>query len=250
MCVCVQALLDYETALTHAALLDDCLTSGDAEGAEHALQPAWAALAAGDFTHITWTEHATHTDTPPTTSTPVTHTTSVDPCQDTAQPVGPPVDRTGGKPHIVSRPEGARAKEAHSEGMHAAVNVEGGPDVSRYLEPVLADSPQPGQVAQPADGAVPTADTGANTGGQQQPAVAVEAEGAQANDECGMVVGAGNSSVGPRPLYLARFCSAWVYAGMCTVGVSLLEKGRRYEEAVSTLRGLLEGKCCPGRRGE
>lgn len=31
----------------------------------------------------------------------------------------------------------------------------------------------------------------------------------------------------PRPPYLMRFCAAWVYAGMCTVGVSLLEKQKR-----------------------
>ena len=29
------------------------------------------------------------------------------------------------------------------------------------------------------------------------------------------------------PLFLARFCEAWVHAGMCTVGVSLMERDKR-----------------------
>ena len=30
------------------------------------------------------------------------------------------------------------------------------------------------------------------------------------------------------PPYLSRFCAGWVYAGMATVGVSLMEKVKRY----------------------
>lgn len=37
--------------------------------------------------------------------------------------------------------------------------------------------------------------------------------------------------------------------GMATVGVSLLERQRRYREAIEALRLLLAGTCCPGRRG-
>ena len=51
------------------------------------------------------------------------------------------------------------------------------------------------------------------------------------------------------PLFLVRFCAAWVYAGMATVGVSILEKKRQYREAVERLRCLLGGNCCPSRRG-
>ncbi len=54
---------------------------------------------------------------------------------------------------------------------------------------------------------------------------------------------------GRQPLFLARFHAAWVHAGMATVGVSLLEKQRRYEEAVDLLQRLLGGNCCPSRRG-
>ncbi|KXZ52525.1 hypothetical protein GPECTOR_9g569 [Gonium pectorale] len=54
----------------------------------------------------------------------------------------------------------------------------------------------------------------------------------------------------PAHPFLARFCAAWVYASMGTVGVSLLERQRRYPEAVALLRSLLRGRCCPGRRGE
>ena len=31
----------------------------------------------------------------------------------------------------------------------------------------------------------------------------------------------------PPPLFLARFCEAWVHAGMCTIGVSLMERDKR-----------------------
>ena len=31
----------------------------------------------------------------------------------------------------------------------------------------------------------------------------------------------------PPPLFLARFCEAWVHAGICTVGVSLMERDKR-----------------------
>ncbi|CAD7696975.1 unnamed protein product [Ostreobium quekettii] len=51
------------------------------------------------------------------------------------------------------------------------------------------------------------------------------------------------------PLFLARFCSAWVHVGMATVGVSILEKRRQYRQAVEHLRSLLGGNCCPSRRG-
>ncbi|GIL90767.1 hypothetical protein Vretifemale_18441, partial [Volvox reticuliferus] len=54
----------------------------------------------------------------------------------------------------------------------------------------------------------------------------------------------------PQQQFLARFCAAWIYASMATVGVSLLERQRRYGEAVALLRQLLQGRCCPGRRGE
>lgn len=52
-----------------------------------------------------------------------------------------------------------------------------------------------------------------------------------------------------KPLFLARFCSAWVYVQMATVGVALLEKQKKYGEAVERLQCLLGGNCCPSRRG-
>lgn len=36
-----------------------------------------------------------------------------------------------------------------------------------------------------------------------------------------------SSSSSSPPLFLARFCEAWVHAGMCTVGVSLMERDKR-----------------------
>ncbi|KAH7422361.1 hypothetical protein KP509_12G005200 [Ceratopteris richardii] len=49
--------------------------------------------------------------------------------------------------------------------------------------------------------------------------------------------------------FLARFSAAWVFATIGTVGVSILERERRYAEAVELLRDLLGQCCCPGRRG-
>ena len=42
-----------------------------------------------------------------------------------------------------------------------------------------------------------------------------------------------------RPLYLRRFRAEWVYVMMCTAGVSLLERQRRYDIAVERLQVLL-----------
>ncbi|KIY99884.1 hypothetical protein MNEG_8075, partial [Monoraphidium neglectum] len=53
----------------------------------------------------------------------------------------------------------------------------------------------------------------------------------------------------PRPLFFARFCAGWVYASQGTVAASLLEKQRRYEEAVELLQLLLGGNACLSRRG-
>ncbi|KAI3439047.1 hypothetical protein D9Q98_001457 [Chlorella vulgaris] len=50
--------------------------------------------------------------------------------------------------------------------------------------------------------------------------------------------------------FLQRFCSGWVYCTMATMGVDFLEKQKRYKEAVQRLDMLLDGCCCPGRRGE
>lgn len=52
-----------------------------------------------------------------------------------------------------------------------------------------------------------------------------------------------------KPLFLARFSSAWVFVCIATVGVSLFEKQKKYELAVEILLSLLGGNCCPSRRG-
>ncbi|KAI5068304.1 hypothetical protein GOP47_0016649 [Adiantum capillus-veneris] len=49
--------------------------------------------------------------------------------------------------------------------------------------------------------------------------------------------------------FLARFSATWVFATIVTVGVSVLERERRYAEAVCHLEQLLNQPCCPGRRG-
>ncbi|MCO5576160.1 hypothetical protein L7F22_029968 [Adiantum nelumboides] len=49
--------------------------------------------------------------------------------------------------------------------------------------------------------------------------------------------------------FLARFSATWVFATIATVGVAVLERERRYGEAVCHLKQLLNQPCCPGRRG-
>ncbi|XP_024518087.1 fanconi-associated nuclease 1 homolog isoform X2 [Selaginella moellendorffii] len=49
--------------------------------------------------------------------------------------------------------------------------------------------------------------------------------------------------------FLARFSAAWVYATICTVAASFLEKERRYAEAINLFKQLLSMQYCPGRRG-
>jgi Fanconi-associated nuclease 1 len=52
------------------------------------------------------------------------------------------------------------------------------------------------------------------------------------------------------PLFFARFCAGWVHASLGTVAVSLLERQRRWGDAVELLRLLLGGNACVGRRGD
>eukprot|EP00250_Pteridium_aquilinum_P006904 c16733_g1_i1 orf=226-3453(-) len=54
---------------------------------------------------------------------------------------------------------------------------------------------------------------------------------------------------GPKDAFLARFSAAWVFATVITLGVSVLERERRYAEAIKLLKQLLNQSCCPGRRG-
>ncbi|CAM6105052.1 unnamed protein product [Calypogeia fissa] len=44
------------------------------------------------------------------------------------------------------------------------------------------------------------------------------------------------------PTFLARFSASYVYRNVCTLGVSILERKRRYSEAVDILRQLLSNK--------
>jgi hypothetical protein len=52
------------------------------------------------------------------------------------------------------------------------------------------------------------------------------------------------------PLFVARFAAGWVYSVVATVGVSILEKEKRYSEAVTVLRQLLGNNHSRGRRGQ
>jgi hypothetical protein len=70
---------------------------------------------------------------------------------------------------------------------------------------------------------------------------------------------AGQLPAWPPPLWLARFCAGWVHASLGTVSVSLLEKQKRWGEAVEVRSAALAaaslllrrawcvGCCCCGR---
>lgn len=100
---------------------------------------------------------------------------------------------------------------------------------------------------------------------QQQPAPAAQAaaaaagaaSGGSSSPPSGRGLAAGAAAGGqegpgppPPPLFFARFCAGWVHASLGTVAVSLLEKQKRWEEAVELLRLLLGGNACVGRRGD
>lgn len=53
----------------------------------------------------------------------------------------------------------------------------------------------------------------------------------------------------PHSMFLSRFSAPWVYTKILTLGVSVLERERRYEEAIELLKGLLSRSYCPGQRG-
>jgi hypothetical protein len=65
----------------------------------------------------------------------------------------------------------------------------------------------------------------------------------------GLSAAAGGEGPGP-PLFFARFCAGWVHASLGTIAVSLLEKQKRWGDAVELLRLLLGGNACVGRRGD
>ncbi|BBM97433.1 fanconi-associated nuclease 1 [Marchantia polymorpha subsp. ruderalis] len=57
------------------------------------------------------------------------------------------------------------------------------------------------------------------------------------------------SAVDKTPSFLARFSASYVYRNVITVGVSILERERRYKEAVEVLKELLRSKVRSGRWG-
>lgn len=54
---------------------------------------------------------------------------------------------------------------------------------------------------------------------------------------------------GSRPLFFARFSAGWVHASLGTLAASILERERRYAEAVQLLQLLLGGNACLSKRG-
>lgn len=52
------------------------------------------------------------------------------------------------------------------------------------------------------------------------------------------------------PCFLRRYDASWIYCMMATAGVSMLERRKEYKDAVRRLRQLLDGRCCPSRRGD
>lgn len=99
-------------------------------------------------------------------------------------------------------------------------------------------------VQQPAP-AAPAAAAAASAGGSSSPPSGrvMAAPGAAAG-------GQGGPGSPPPPLFFARFCAGWVHASLGTVAVSLLERQKRWQEAVELLRLLLGGNACVGRRGD
>jgi Fanconi-associated nuclease 1 len=89
------------------------------------------------------------------------------------------------------------------------------------------------------------------------PAFAALDAGAHKEAAAGVSGGAGGStstSTAPStaalaPMFLRRYCAAWVHVAMATAGVSVLERRRRYREAADRLQQLLGGWPSPGRRG-
>ncbi|KAG6543623.1 hypothetical protein Mapa_014986 [Marchantia paleacea] len=57
------------------------------------------------------------------------------------------------------------------------------------------------------------------------------------------------SAADKTPPFLARFSASYVYRNIITVGVSILERERRYKEAVEVLKELLRSKVRSGRWG-
>eukprot|EP01018_Ginkgo_biloba_P025395 Gb_10162 [translate_table: standard] len=50
-------------------------------------------------------------------------------------------------------------------------------------------------------------------------------------------------------MFFSRFSAAWAYTKILTLGVSVLESERRYEEAIELLKNLLSRSFCPRQRG-
>ncbi|XP_062233498.1 fanconi-associated nuclease 1 homolog isoform X2 [Phragmites australis] len=66
---------------------------------------------------------------------------------------------------------------------------------------------------------------------------------------CTMPEQENGTSSEPLPSFFSRFSASWVYSKILTLGVSVYERDRRYEDAIRILKRLLSKVACDRRRG-
>ncbi|KAF6253759.1 hypothetical protein COO60DRAFT_391875 [Scenedesmus sp. NREL 46B-D3] len=143
--------------------------------------------------------------------------------------------RTGTSAHVTTSTAAATAAQAQADSKHIAQAEQ----ASVEQEQLEAMTLQLISVGAGSDALAYQAAAGQGCVTGQLPAAGAAAAAA-----------AGQAPAGPPPLWLARFCAGWVHASLGTVAVSLLEKQKRWAEAVELLRLLLGGNGCVARRGD
>lgn len=271
---CRQDLLAYEQSLAEAGRLEAALQEDDYAAAEAHLAPALAAVAAGEHK-----APAVRAAIAAAAAAAAAARAAAAEAEAEAQWRGPLEDCDGGCDAGCSSSSGGgddsgaaqqhSPQDARSPCKAAASSAAAAAAAVPNATTATSAEPDPGSLqTQPTAAAAATSATAATSRPaelvpQTRPPTAPDpaaqtvstsspaSRGGAGNDTGGggggiSDVAAGAATDAPLP-FLARFRSAWVYAGMGTVGVSLFEKQRRYGEAVDLLHRLLEGVCCPSR---
>uniref|UniRef100_A0A383VBR8 Fanconi-associated nuclease n=1 Tax=Tetradesmus obliquus TaxID=3088 RepID=A0A383VBR8_TETOB len=146
--------------------------------------------------------------------------------------------RTGTSAHVTTSTTAATAAQAESK--HNAQAEQAAVDQEQH-ENISQQQQQSSAVA---------ARTGTTVAGSAGSVAIIPGLPSSSSAAAAAAAAAGQAAAVLPPLWLARFSAGWVHASLGTVAVSLLEKQKRWGEAVELLRLLLGGNGCVARRGD
>ncbi|GBF88189.1 fanconi-associated nuclease [Raphidocelis subcapitata] len=268
------ALLAYEEALARGAALEDALQDGDNERAWSCLEPALAALRAGAHKQVAWDDACAPMPNPVPVPRVAAHwQASGDQQQPARGDLGPSGERQSsdqisgdqqqqqqqqqcgeqcGEQWWEEQEQEQAWQQDSQQELVFPFSPEQEPDQQRP-DQQQPDQQKPDQ-QRPDQQRPDQQEPDQLRPDQQRPDQPPEQPQQEGGDGLGRAPAAGAGAAAPpqpaaRPLFYARFTAGWVYASLGTVAASLLERGRRYAEAVELLRLLLGGNACVARRG-